>query len=161
MEKSGSRTPYPEVINEKGLRSWKRACIETGITLGFWGLILYLFAIVITFCLWYFGFHLAYYEFYVVGFYEMQRLFANAITVSVVVMALSLLWSYYNVFLIKIKGERRRSQVSISFDEDMAKLFHIAPDMLRKVKDCQVINVSFKQDEIIFKVINLSATQGT
>ena len=82
MEESGQRAPYPEVINEKGLRTWKRVFIETSITLGFWGIILYVLTIFITFILWYFGFHVAYHEFYVVGFYEMQRLFTNAIMIS-------------------------------------------------------------------------------
>lgn len=160
MEKSGSRTPYPEVINEKGLRTWKRVFIETSITLGFWGVIIYLLTILVTFILWYFGFHLAYYEFYVVGFYEMQRLFANAITISAIVVTLSLLWSYYNVLLIKIKGERRRSQVGISFDKDMANLFHIDPDVLEEIKDCPAISVTFNQDDISFKIIDLWASQG-
>lgn len=160
MEESGQRPPYPEVINEKGLRSWKRVFIETSITLGFWGIIIYALSIFITFVLWYLGFHLAYYEFYVVGFYEMQRLFANAITISVIVVTLSLLWSYYNVILIKIKGERRRSQISISFNEDMAKLFHIDPDVLEKIKNCPAVSVTFNQDDILLKVIDLWASQG-
>jgi poly-beta-1,6-N-acetyl-D-glucosamine biosynthesis protein PgaD len=134
--------------------------VETSITLGFWGLILYLLAIVITFCLWYMGFQLAYYELYDVGFYEMQRLFSNAVSVSTVVMILSLLWSYYNIFLIKIKGERRGKQVGICFDEDMANLFHMDLDKLKRIKDCSAISVSFKKDEIFFKVIDLSASQG-
>jgi poly-beta-1,6-N-acetyl-D-glucosamine biosynthesis protein PgaD len=160
MEESGQRAPYPEVINDKRLRTWKRVFIETSITLGFWGIILYVFTIVITFVLWYFGFHLAYYEFYVVGFFEAQRLLSNAITVSAVVVTLSLLWSYYNVFLIKIKGERRGTQVSISFDKDMANLFHIDPDVLEKIKNCPAISVTFNQDDISFKIIDLWASQG-
>jgi len=160
MEESGQRAPYPEVINEKGLRTWKRVFIETSITLGFWGVIIYLLTIVITFALWYFGFHSAYHEFYVPGFYEMQRLFANAITVSMIVIVLALAWSYYNVILIKIKGERRRSQVSISFNEDMAKLFHIDPDVLEKIKNCPAISVTFNQDDILLKAIDLWASQG-
>jgi poly-beta-1,6-N-acetyl-D-glucosamine biosynthesis protein PgaD len=160
MEESGPRTPYPEVINERGLRTWKRVFVETLITLGFWGLILYLLSIVITFALWFCGFHLAYYELYAVGFYEMQRLFANAVSVSTVVMILALLWSYYNIILIKIKGERRGKQVGICFDEDMANLFHIDLDRLEKIKDCPAISVSFNRDEIFFKVINLAASQG-
>jgi len=160
MEESGQRAPYPEVINEKELRTWKRVFLETLITLGFWGLILYLLAIFITFALWYCGFHLAYYELYVVGFYEMQRLFANAITVSLIVVPLSLLWSYYNVFLIKIKGERRGSQVSICFDKDMANLFHIDSDVLEKIKNCPAISVSFNQDDVFLKAIDLWASQG-
>jgi poly-beta-1,6-N-acetyl-D-glucosamine biosynthesis protein PgaD len=69
MEESGPRATYPEIINEKRLRTWKRVSIETTITLGFWGIILYLFTIVITFVLWSFGFNMVYYEIYVVGFY--------------------------------------------------------------------------------------------
>lgn len=160
MEESGQRAPYPEVINEKGLRTWKRVIIETSITLGFWGIILYVLTIFITFILWYFGFHVAYHEFYVVGFYEMQRLFTNAIMISAIVTILALLWSYYNVFLIKIKGERRGSQVDICFDNDMANLFHIDPDVLEEIKNCPAISVSFKQDDIFFKAIDLSASQG-
>lgn len=160
MEESGQRAPYPEVINEKGLRTWKRSFIETSITLGFWGVILYLLTIVITFVLWYFGFRLAYYGFYVEGFYEMQRLFSNAITITLIVVILALLWSYYNVLLIKIKGERRRSQVSICFDEDMANFFHIDSDVLEKIKNCPAISVSFTQDGIFCKAIDLSVSQG-
>jgi len=160
MEESGQRAPYPEVINEKGLRTWRRVFLETLITLGFLGLILYLLAIFITFALWFFGFHLAYYEFYVVGFYEMQRLFANAITVSLFVVPLSFLWSYYNIFLIKIKGERRGSQVSICFDKDMANFFHIESDVLENIKNCPAISVSFNQDDIFLKAIDLWASQG-
>jgi poly-beta-1,6-N-acetyl-D-glucosamine biosynthesis protein PgaD len=160
MEEFRQRAPYPEVINEKGLITWKRVFIETSITLGFWGVILYLLTIVITFALWYFGFHSAYHEFYVPGFYEMQRLFSNAITVSVIVVVLALSWSYYNVILIKIKGERRGSQVSICFDKDMANLFHIDPDVLEKIKNCPAISVTFNQDDISFKAIDLWASQG-
>jgi poly-beta-1,6-N-acetyl-D-glucosamine biosynthesis protein PgaD len=160
MEKSGPGTPYPEVIDEKGLRTWKRVFIETVITLGFWGVILYLFSIVITFTLWYFGFQVAYYQFYVPGFDEMRRLFSNAIMVTTIVMIASLLWSYYNVILIKIKGDRRGSQVSICFDKDMAKLFHIDPDVVEKIKDCPAISVTFNQNDISFKTVDLKAFQG-
>ena len=160
MEESGQRAPYPEVINEKGLITWKRVFIETSITLGFWGIIIYLLTTVITFALWYFGFHWAYYEFYVLGFYEMQRLFNNAITISLIVVILELLWSYYNVLLIKIKGERRGSQVSISFNEDMANFFHIDPDVLEKIKECPAISVSFNQGDISFRAIDLLTSQG-
>ena len=160
MEESGQRTPYPEVINEKGLRTWKRVFVETLITLWFWGIILYLLTFFITFALWCFGFHLAYYEFYVVGFCEIKRLFANALTISMIVVTLSLLWSYYNIFLIKIKGERRGSQVSICFDKDMANLFHIDSDVLEKIKNCPAISVTFNPDGIFLKAIDLWAFQG-
>jgi poly-beta-1,6-N-acetyl-D-glucosamine biosynthesis protein PgaD len=121
---------------------------------------LYLLSIVVTFGLWYFGFHLAYYEFYVVGFIEMQRLFAITATISITVMYFLFLWSYYNVFLIKILGERRGSQISICFDKDMANLFHIDSDVLDKIKKCPAISVTFNQDGIFLKAIDLWASQG-
>jgi hypothetical protein len=117
-------------------------------------------SIIATFVLWYLGIHLAYYEFYVVGFYEMQRLFSNAIILSTVVIVLSLLWSYYNVILIKIKGERRQSQVSICFGKDMANLFHIDPEVLEEISNCPAISVAFHQGDISFKKIDLGASQG-
>jgi poly-beta-1,6-N-acetyl-D-glucosamine biosynthesis protein PgaD len=160
MEESGQRVTYPKIINAKELRTWRRVFVETSITIGFWGVILYLFSVVITFIFWYFGFHVAYHEFYVVGFYEMGRLFSNALIVSTVVVLVSLLWSYYNVILMKIKGERRGNQVNICFDEDMARFFHIDSGVLEKIKDCPAISVSFTQDDIFFKAIDLPASQG-
>jgi poly-beta-1,6-N-acetyl-D-glucosamine biosynthesis protein PgaD len=160
MEESGPRAAYPEIINEKRLRTWKRVSIETTITLGFWGIMAYLFTIIITFVLWSFGFNMVYYEIYVAGFYEMQRLFINAIDISLIVVVLSFLWCYYNVFLIRIKGERRGSQVSICFDKDMATFFHIDIDVLEEIKNCPAISVSITQDDFFLKAIDLSASQG-
>ena len=92
MDESRQRAPYPEIINEKGLVSRKRAFTETVITLGFWGIILYFIGILITFILWYFGIRLVYYEIYSVGYQELQRLFGNAAVVTFIVIFL-LLWA--------------------------------------------------------------------
>jgi hypothetical protein len=80
--------------------------------------------------------------------------------VTTVVMILSLLWSYYNVILIKIKGDRRGSQVSICFNRDMANLYHIKPDVLEKARNYSAISVSFDQGDISFKEIDLKASHG-
>ncbi len=157
MEESGQRASYPEIIDEKGLVSWERTVAETAITLGFWGIILYFIVILITFILWYFGIKLVYYEIYAVGFQELQRLFGNAALVISIVIFLLLCWSGYNLILIKIKGERRRSQVSICFDEDLAKLFNIDPDTLEKVKDYPRISVDFQQNKLAFTATALPA----
>lgn len=157
MEKSRQRAPYPEVIDEKGLISWKRAFTETLITLGFWGLIFYFLAILITFLLWYFGVKLMYYEIYSEGFQEMQRLFGNAASITFIVIMALLCWSCYNLILVKIKGERRRSRVSICFDNDMAKLFNIDLDVLEKIKKYPRLSVLFQQDHLIFTTTDLPA----
>jgi poly-beta-1,6-N-acetyl-D-glucosamine biosynthesis protein PgaD len=159
MEESGQGAPYPEVIDEKGLRTRKRVFIETSITLGFWGLILYLLTIFITFIFWLFGIQLVYSEIFTVGFQEMKRLFENAAGVTSIVALVLLIWSYYNVALIRIKGERRNTQVSICFDSDMAKFFHIDPDVLEKIKNCPRISVRIKQGAIIFSETSLLPSQ--
>jgi poly-beta-1,6-N-acetyl-D-glucosamine biosynthesis protein PgaD len=157
MEESRQRAPYPEIIDEKGLISWKRAFTETLITLGFWGIILYFIVILITFILWYFGIKLFYYEIYAVGFQELQRLFGNAAVVTFIVIFLLLFWSGYNIVLVKIKGERRRNQVRICFDEDLAKLFNIDLNTLEKVKEYPRISVDFQQDKLTFTTTALPA----
>jgi len=159
MEEPGQRSPYPEIIDIKGLKTKKRVFIETAITLTFWGLMLYLLAIFVTFILWLFGLHLFYYEIYIGGFDEMQRLFKNTITISAVVVSILLLWSYYNVLLFKIKGERRNRQVSISFDNDMAKFFKIEPEMLEKMKEFRRLNVCIEQDTLMFRETDLPGSR--
>ena len=160
MDEPGPRSPYPEIIDIKGLKTKKRVFIETVITLSFWGLILYLLAIFVTFILWLFGLQLFYYDIYAGGFQEMQRLFENALSITTVVLFVLLFWSYYNLLLYKIKGERRRSQAIISFDKDMAKFFKIAPEMLEKMKSCPRINLSIEQDTLIFREPGLPAPQN-
>ena len=160
MEEPGQRSPYPEIIDIKGLKTRKRVFIETAITLTFWGLMLYLLVTFVTFILWLFGLQLFYYEIYIGGFDEMQRLFQNTITISLVVVCVLLLWSYYNVLLFKIKGERRVRQVSINFDDDMARFFKIEPEMLKKIKNCPRLHLRIEQDTLIFRETDLPASQN-
>jgi poly-beta-1,6-N-acetyl-D-glucosamine biosynthesis protein PgaD len=159
MDEPRQRSSYPEIIDIKGLKTKKRVFIETVITLSFWGLILYLLAIFVTFILWLLGLRLVYYEIYVGGFQEMRRLFENALSITTVVVLVLLFWSYYNLVLFKIKGERRVRQALISFDKDMAKFFKIEPEMLEKMKSCPRINLSIEQDTLIFRETDLPAFQ--
>ena len=159
MDEPRQRSAYPEIIDIKGIKSKKRIFIETAITLSFWGLMLYLLTIFITFLLWLFGLQLFYYEIYLTGFHEMKRLFDNALTITTVVVVVLLFWSYYNVALFKIKGERRVSRVIVSFDKDIAKFFKIEPEMLEKMKNCPRINLSIEQDKLICRETGLPASR--
>jgi poly-beta-1,6-N-acetyl-D-glucosamine biosynthesis protein PgaD len=151
MDEPRQRSPYPEIIDIKGLRTKKRVFIETIITLSFWGLILYLLTIFVTFILWLFGLQLVYYKIYIGGFQEMRRLFENALIITTVVLLVLLFWSFYNIILFKIRGERRGSRVLISFDEDMAKFFKIEPEILKRIKNRPRVNLSIDQDTIILR----------
>jgi poly-beta-1,6-N-acetyl-D-glucosamine biosynthesis protein PgaD len=150
MEEPRQRATYPKIIDEKNLKTKKRVFIETALTLGFWGLICYFFVIFATFMLWLFGLKLVYYEIYEVGYGEMVRLFKNGGTLTTIVVLAFLSWSYYNIALIKIKGERRKNQVRICFDEDMAKYFHIDCDMLERIKNNSHIYILLDKNGIIF-----------
>ncbi len=150
MEESRQRDTYPKIIDDSRLKTKKRVFLETSITLGFWGIIGYFFATLITFILWLFGLQLFYYEIYVMGFPEMVRLFQNALRITVIVVLALFAWSYYNIILIKIKGERRKSQARICFDKDMAEFFHIDLDVLERVKNNSRLTILLENNAVKF-----------
>jgi poly-beta-1,6-N-acetyl-D-glucosamine biosynthesis protein PgaD len=159
MEEPRQRASYPKIIDEKNLKTKKRVFIETALTLGFWGLICYFFIIFATFMLWLFGLKLVYYEIYEVGYGEMIRLIRNGGTLTTIVVLAFLAWSYYNIALIKLKGERRKNQVRICFDEDIAKYFNIDCDILERIKNNQQIYITIKKKAIIFNNNYTSTSQ--
>ncbi len=149
MEKSGQRAPNPEIINEPGLRSKKRVFWETMVTLGLWGGFLYLLEFIFLFTLWVFGFNLIQLEIYKFGKQEIMRLFRTAGLITTIVLLATLSWSYYNMLLIKIRGERRCNRVRICFDHDLADFFKIDPEMLEKAKNYPRVSVVMEEDTII------------
>lgn len=159
MEKSRSGTAYPEIIDDKRLRSKKRIVVETSITLGFWGITLYLFITFLTFLLWLSGLKLVYVSILVGGYPEIVGLFTNGMTITGVIVLILFLWSFYNRVLIKIKGERRKSQVIISFDQDMADFFNIDIEVYREIINSPLITVATEQDKLVFSKTNLPTLQ--
>jgi poly-beta-1,6-N-acetyl-D-glucosamine biosynthesis protein PgaD len=156
MGESGQRPSYPEFIDQTGLKSKKRIFVEIFITLGFWGLILYLLWIIITFILWALGFELVYSRLiYAVGYQEMLTSLEKAAMVTSIILFLQLIWAYYNYILFKIRGERRTSQVRICFDNDMADFFKVNVDVLEKVKNYSSVSVFQNENNIGFIVSKL------
>jgi poly-beta-1,6-N-acetyl-D-glucosamine biosynthesis protein PgaD len=150
MEKSGQRAANPEIIDEPRLVTKKRIFFETSITLGFWGLVLYLIALVITFILWLFGVNIIYTEIYRPGFSQMIDLLQRAGRITSVVVLLELLWCYYNYITFRIRGERRGQQVNICYDDEIAKFFKVDLEELEKVKKFSRVIVVMKGDAICF-----------
>lgn len=151
MEESGQRASYPEIIDEPGLKTKKRVFGETLVTLGFGGVILYLLGFIFTFFLWLFGYNLMRLEIYDLGNQEMVRLFRNALLITAIVVLATLCWSYYNLLIFKIRGERRGSQVRICFDKDLADFFKVDPEMLEKVKNYPRVSVVIEENTIIMR----------
>ena len=150
MGKSGQGVTYPEIIDEIELKTIKRVLIETSITIGFWGLILYLLITFLTFLLWLFGFNLLYSEIYLSGYAEMIGLFEKGGMITGVVIFILFGWSCYNMALIKIKGERRHNQVSICFDKDMAKFFNVDLNVLEEIKNYPSVTVALEPNGLVF-----------
>jgi poly-beta-1,6-N-acetyl-D-glucosamine biosynthesis protein PgaD len=150
VEESGQRPAYPEIIDEPGLKTRKRIFWETIITLGFWGVVLYLLGFLITSILWLFGFHLIHHEIYELGNQEMVRLSKNVGWLTTIVVIGMLFWSYYNYLIVKIRGERRGSRVSVCFDKDMADFCKIDVDVLEKAKNYPRLSILQKENTIIF-----------
>jgi poly-beta-1,6-N-acetyl-D-glucosamine biosynthesis protein PgaD len=153
MEESRQRPPYPEVIDEPGLKTKKRVFWESLVTLSFAGVVLYLLGFIITFLLWVFGYHLMHLEIYELGNQEMLRLFKNAGWITACVVLVTLCWSYYNLLIFKIRGERRGRRVAVCFDKDLADFFKIDVEVLEKAKNYPRLSVLQKEGTIIFKEI--------
>ena len=149
MEESGQRAPYPKIIDVRGLKTKKRLFCETLVTLGLWGVFLYLIGFILSFTLWLLGFSLLSHEFYESGNQEFMRLFKNAGWLTTIVLLVTISWSYYNYFVYKIRGERRASRVGICFDKDLADFFKVDPEMLEKVKNYSRVSVVMEGDTII------------
>ena len=149
MAESGQRAPYPKIIDVRGLKTKKRVFWETVLTLGLWGVFLYLIGFIAAFILWLLGLRLLSREIYEMGSPEIVRLFKNAVWVTAIVVLPLLLWSYYNYFLFKIRGERRCSRVGICFDKYLADFFKVDPEMLEKVKNYSRVSVVMEGDTII------------
>ncbi len=150
MGEPRQRVAYPEIIDDKKLKTKKRIFFETSLTLGFWGVMLYFITIFVTFILWLAGFKLFYYEIYAVGYEEMLRLFTNGGSLTLIIVAGLMAWSYYNIALIKIKGERRKREVRICFDQDLAELINVDFEMLEKNKNNPCIHLFIEGDTILF-----------
>ena len=133
--------------------------VETSITLGFWGLTLYLFITFLTFLLWLSGLNLIYVNILAGGYPEMVELFSKSMQITIVIVLILFLWSYYNRMLIKVKGERRKSQVVISFDQNMADFFNIDIDVYREIINSPAIFVAMEGDTLIFSKIDLPTVQ--
>ncbi|MGB9294223.1 MAG: hypothetical protein WCB64_13010, partial [Desulfobaccales bacterium] len=108
-----------------------------------------LIGFILSFTLWLLGFSLLSHQLYESGNQEFMRLFKNAGWLTTIVVLVTISWSYYNYFLIKIRGERRGSRVGICFDKDLADFFKIDPEMLEKAKNYPRVSVVMEGDTII------------
>jgi len=158
MAESGQRAPYPKIIDVRGLKTKKRVFWETVLTLGLWGVFLYLIGFIAAFILWLLGLRLLSREIYEMGSPEIVRLFKNAVWVTAIVVLPLLLWSYYNYFLFKIRGERRCSRVGICFDKYLADFFKVDPEMLEKVKNYSRVSIVMEGDTIIMPIKDTEMT---
>jgi hypothetical protein len=89
----------------------------------------------------------------------MVGLFANGMKITAFIVLILLLWSFYNRALIKIKGERRKSQVVISFDQDMADFFNIDIELYREIINSSAITVALERDRLVFSKIDFPTEQ--
>jgi hypothetical protein len=88
-------------------------------------------------------------EIYKFGNQEIMGLFRTAGLITAIVLLATLSWSYYNMLLIKIRGERRGTRVRVCFDQELADFFKIDPEMLEKAKNYPRVSVVMEEDTII------------
>jgi len=85
----------------------------------------------------------------------MVRLSKNLGWLTTIIVIGMLFWSYYNYLIVKIRGERRGSRVSVCFDKDMADFCKIDVNVLEKAKNYPRLSILQKENTIIFNEIGL------
>lgn len=161
MEEPRQRSTHIEIIDQKGLRSKTRVFIETLVTLGFWGIVLYFVSTFITFILWLVGINLIYSNIFAAGYQEVLKISGDAARITIIIVIILLCWSYYNYFIYKRKGDRRKTRVTICFDKNTAEFFNVDLEVLEEIKNSPYISVLKKQDTLVFRAIDLSDSKDT
>jgi poly-beta-1,6-N-acetyl-D-glucosamine biosynthesis protein PgaD len=161
MEKPRQGSAYIKIIDQKNLKSKTRLLAETLVTLGFWGIILYLLSIFITFVLWLMGINLVYSHIFMSGYQEILKLSGNAAKIILIVLIVFLSWSYYNYFNYKRKTDRRKTRTSICFDSNVAEFFNVDLEKLQEVKNSPYVMVLNNQDPLVFRAIDLPGSKDT
>lgn len=136
MEKSGSRSSNPELIDDWGIKSHARILLEGFVTLAFWTGFLYLLIPIVTLLLWIFGVKIAYAE--LIGAEGLKELINIIKESGIIILVIALIitaWGYYNYLIFRFRGDRRGSQVAICFDEDFAKRYHLGLETLQAAKE--------------------------
>ncbi|MEJ2672930.1 MAG: poly-beta-1,6-N-acetyl-D-glucosamine biosynthesis protein PgaD [Deltaproteobacteria bacterium] len=136
MEKSRPRSPHPEIIDRRDLKSISRKILEGFITLAFWAGFLYILVPLVTLCLWIFGVQIAYTQ--LIGaqaFMQLLKIMKGGGLTVLLITLLILGWGYYNYLCFRIRGERRIKQVLICFDEDFAARYHLDLPTLQTAKE--------------------------
>jgi poly-beta-1,6-N-acetyl-D-glucosamine biosynthesis protein PgaD len=149
MEEPRPRVTQFEIIDNTRYKSRTRTLLEGFLTLVFWTGFLYLLAPLVTIILWVFGVQIAYTELIgSEGFKELITLIKNGSIIIFIVTVIIVVWGYYNYLLFRIRGERRNSQVRISFDEDISARFHIDLERLQAAKRKTCLLVTLTKDGI-------------
>lgn len=149
MEKSGSRSSNPEIIDSWRLKSRSRIFLESLVTLAFWTGFLYLLIPMVTLLLWIFGFKIAYAELIgAEGLMELVKIIKDSGIIIFIITLMIMAWGYYNYLLFRIRGDRRGSRVMICFDEDFASRYHLDLQTLRAAKEEPRLSVTLADDRI-------------
>jgi biofilm PGA synthesis protein PgaD len=149
MEKSGSRSSNPELIDAWRIKSRSRILLESFVTLAFWTGFLYLLIPIVTLLLWIFGVKIAYAELIgAEGLMELVKIIKESGIIIFVITLIIMAWGYYNYLLFRIRGDRRGSRVAICFDEDFANRYHLDLQTLQAAKEESRLAVTLIDDRL-------------
>ena len=143
---------YPKIIDRPELKSPFRYLIEGSITLFLWSVWVYWILPVLTVILWFFGVELFHSIFITqAGYIEFIGILKAGGLVVLIISLIMLSWVYYNYFWFLRRGERRNKSVLISLDKDVAEMFNVNIDLLKRAKIQHKIEVDLKDDEVAIR----------
>lgn len=148
MGKSRQGSSYPKIIDRADLRSGFRNVTEGVITSIFWIIWMYFIAPIITLAFWLMG--IRFFRealFGDRGLMELLEVIQNAAVVILCIFILNIIWVFYNYRIFKRTGNRRRF-APLSSDKAFAKFFGIDPELLKKTKEANRIEISLRNNRL-------------
>lgn len=141
-----------KVINRRDLITTRHRIAAVGITLFFWGALLYLWQPLIAAIAWVFEVKLFYDQMIVLGgLHAFRRLLLVYITVVACLGAALLIWAKINEF--RFSGRERRGRFPNAAIDEIAESFHVDAERLYGWQQQSCLTVSFDDDGKLIDVV--------
>ena len=146
MGEPRQRNTHPRIIDKPELKSPLRHFTEGSITITLWVIWIYWLLPILTLFLWVFGFRLLYQLIFTdVDLNELAVILNNGGMVILVIFTLQILWVYYNFYIFRKVGERRKT-IRAYPEDKFAAFFGLDVKYLEELKKSNKIEVTLKEN---------------
>ncbi|MGK0442663.1 MAG: biofilm PGA synthesis protein PgaD [Pseudohongiellaceae bacterium] len=143
--------PETLIINRPDLLKSHQKYTAIGVTLFFWGALIYLWQPAISLIAWTLNLNIFYEHMVVLGGYKnFFHLLAIYSGIIIVLVSALLLWAKVNQW--RFTGIERRKDIGITSTESVANTFNVSQDSLEQWQSCHHLIVDVDENGLINKV---------